>query len=99
MPGGDGTGPLGMGPMSGRFGGYRGGYCRRGYGYGYGAGFGRGGGWGIARNVRGAGPWVPFSAEEEAEVLRREAKLLENSLEDIKSRLEQIEEQPQKEKK
>jgi hypothetical protein len=82
--------------MSGRFGGFRAGYSRRGYGFG----FGRGGcGWGVARGAAGIGPWVPFSQQDEADLLRREAKLLENSLEDIKARLEQIEEQPAKDKK
>jgi hypothetical protein len=84
-----------MGPMSGRFGGFRGGYSRSGYGFG----FSRGRGWGMARDIRGVGPWVPYSAKDEAEMLRREAALLENSLEDIKTRLEQLENQPPKDKK
>lgn len=56
MPGGDGTGPGGMGPMTGRAAGYCTGYpvsgfmnpiSGRGYGFGLGRGFGRGGGgWG-----------------------------------------------------
>jgi hypothetical protein len=53
MPGGDGTGPGGMGPMTGRAAGYCAGYPMpgymnpvfgRGYGFGRGFGFGRGGG-------------------------------------------------------
>ena len=57
MPGGDRTGPLGMGPMTGRAAGYCAGYGVPGYmnpmpgrGFGRGFGFGRGMGWG-----RGAG--------------------------------------------
>ena len=52
MPGGDGTGPGGMGPMTGRAAGYCAGYSAPGYmnpigGRGFGAfGRGRGGGWG-----------------------------------------------------
>ncbi len=56
MPGGDRTGPGGMGPMTGRAAGYCAGYpapgyanpiLGRGYGFGFGRGFGRGGGgWG-----------------------------------------------------
>jgi len=52
MPRGDGTGPAGMGPMTGRAAGYCAGYPVPGYtnpagGRGYrGAGQGRGGGWG-----------------------------------------------------
>lgn len=52
MPGGDGTGPAGMGPMTGRAAGYCAGYPVPGFmnsffgrGYGYGRGRG-GGGWG-----------------------------------------------------
>ena len=52
MPGGDGTGPGGLGPMTGRAAGYCAGYAVPGYmnpigGRGFGAfGRGRGGGWG-----------------------------------------------------
>jgi len=61
MPRGDGMGPQGMGPMTGRGAGYCAGYATpgyanpwvggAGYGYGRGAGRGRGMGWG-----RGYGP-------------------------------------------
>jgi hypothetical protein len=53
MPAGDGTGPRGMGPMTGRGAGYCAGYGAPGYanpmpgwGFGMGWGRGRGGGWG-----------------------------------------------------
>ena len=55
MPGGDGTGPAGMGPMTGRAAGYCAGYAvpgfmnpipGRGMGGGRGMGWGRGRGWG-----------------------------------------------------
>lgn len=51
MPGGDRTGPMGMGPMSGRAAGYCAGYGVPGYmnpafGRGFGMGFGRGRGFG-----------------------------------------------------
>jgi len=62
MPRGDGTGPAGMGPMTGRAAGYCAGYPVPGYmnpagGRGYrGAGRGRGGGWGRGRGFgRGFG--------------------------------------------
>ena len=53
MPRGDGTGPSGMGSMTGRGAGYCAGYNVPGFantigGIGYGYGFGRGGGWGRA---------------------------------------------------
>lgn len=55
MPGGDRTGPAGLGPMTGRGAGYCAGYPvpaymnpvpGRGRGYGFGRGWGRGHGWG-----------------------------------------------------
>jgi hypothetical protein len=49
MPGGDRTGPMGEGPMTGRAAGYCAGYPEPGYappGFGRGFGFGWGGGWG-----------------------------------------------------
>ena len=54
MPGGDRTGPAGMGPMTGRSAGYCAGYSVPGYmnpipGRGFGRGFGRGGGFGRGR--------------------------------------------------
>lgn len=51
MPGGDGTGPAGLGPMTGRAAGYCAGYPAPGYASGVG---GRGfGGWGRGRGGRG----------------------------------------------
>jgi len=74
MPGGDGTGPGGMGPMTGRAAGYCAGYPAPGYvnpiggrglGFGRGRGFGRGLGLGF-RGGRGAGfggyPAAPYGA-------------------------------------
>ena len=57
MPAGDGTGPRGMGPMTGRRAGYCAGYGMPGYanpmpGRGFGMGWGRGGGWGRGRGWR-----------------------------------------------
>jgi len=66
MPGGDRTGPMGMGPMTGRAAGYCAGYSVPGYmnpiygrgGFGYGRGWGRGSGrgrgWGRGFGFRGA---------------------------------------------
>jgi hypothetical protein len=56
MPAGDGTGPMGMGPMTGRAAGFCSGYDAPGWanavpGRGYGLGWGRGGAWG------GRGGW------------------------------------------
>ena len=74
MPGGDGTGPRGMGPMTGRAAGYCAGYPApgsaspipgRGFGMGYGAGYGRGrGGGGRGRRnwyrATGVPGWARF---------------------------------------
>jgi len=68
MPGGDGTGPLGMGPMTGRAAGFCAGYGTPGYmnpipGRGYGMGFGRGRGFGGRGGGRGwAWGGVPYGA-------------------------------------
>lgn len=70
MPRGDGTGPTGLGPMTGRAAGYCAGYSVPGYmnprpGYGYGMGFGRGGSRGFRRGGFWGGrfqPMVPFAA-------------------------------------
>ena len=58
MPGGNGTGPLGMGPMTGRAAGFCAGYGMPGYinsipGRGFGMGFGRGRGFGGRGGGRG----------------------------------------------
>jgi len=63
MPAGDGTGPAGMGPMTGRAAGYCAGYSVPGYmnsipgagwgGFSYGRGWGKGRGWGRGFGWRG----------------------------------------------
>ncbi len=60
MPAGDGTGPMGMGPMTGRAAGYCAGYGAPGFanpafGRGLGLGWGRGRGYGLGRGWRGGG--------------------------------------------
>ena len=59
MPGGDGTGPMGMGPMTGRAAGFCAGFNAPGYvNPGPGRGFyGRGGGWGGRGGGRGYRHW------------------------------------------
>ena len=65
MPGGDGTGPGGMGPMTGRAAGYCAGYPvpglmnpvgGRGFGFGRGRGFGRG----LGLGFRGGRGWAGY---------------------------------------
>lgn len=62
MPGGDRTGPAGLGPMTGRAGGYCAGYAVPGYanpigGRGLGFGYGRGLGLGFRGGLGGRGGW------------------------------------------
>jgi len=124
MPGGDGTGPAGFGPMTGRAAGFCAGYPVPGYanpvgGRGYG-GWGRGGGWGRrnwyyatglpgwARAAQGMPSWggtvnpyayggAPFAptltAQQELDGLKGQAEYLEDSLDGIKKRIEELESQ------
>ena len=137
MPGGDGTGPGGMGPMTGRAAGFCAGFPVPGYanpvgGRGMGMGWGRGRGGGFGRGFgRGragyglpaygsavnpyayggtAGPYAyggavnpyayggaPFApgltAQQELNGLKGQAEYLEDSLDGIKKRIEELESQ------
>jgi len=119
MPGGDGTGPGGMGPMTGRAAGFCAGYSVPGYanpvgGRGMGMGFGRGRGGGFGRG-RGFGwgragygmpayggavnpyaysgvPFAPTVApQQELDGLKGQAEYLEDALDGIKKRIEELE--------
>ena len=103
MPRGDGSGPRGMGPMTGRAAGYCAGYNRPGFaslGCGFGArgGFGPGGGRGMgfgARGMgygRGYGVWNRPSAEQEQELLKSQLAELEGLSAELKQRLADLEE-------
>lgn len=78
MPGRDGTGPLGLGPATGWGRGPCGRGLRRGaWGAGYGRGYGRG--------------WnYPTTKENELNSLKREKELMENELENIRKRMEEL---------
>ena len=105
MPRGNGTGPMGAGPMTGRSAGYCAGFATpgfansagyggfgRGMGMGRGAGGGRGMGFGF-RNRFYAPETVqaaPMSVDQEKEYFAREAKALENDLKAIKERLNEL---------
>ena len=107
MPGGDVTGPAGMGPMTGRAAGFCAGYPSPGYmnaagGRGFwGWGRGRGGGWGRRNWYYATG--LPFgaqaaqgyfaapSAEQEREALRQQSQHLQESLDAINRRIEELE--------
>jgi len=106
MPGGDGTGPMGMGAMTGRSAGFCAGYGVPGYANaagGRGGGFrgrgrGRGGGWGRGPWFGGAmaypayGPAAPVAPtrEQELEGLKQQAAHFQGALEDIQKRIEAL---------
>jgi len=99
MPGGNGTGPMGAGPMSGRAAGFCAGYPVPGYmnntGRGGFRGGGRGWGRGFGRGVgRGFGLWTGAAAsqtpEQELDDLKQQAEMLQSSLNQINSRIEQL---------
>lgn len=78
MPGQDGTGPLGQGPMTGRGLGRCGNGMRRGFGRGFSRGFG------FRRQV-------PLTKDEEKKILKAELKDLDLDKEDIEKRLKELE--------
>lgn len=100
MPRGDRTGPMGMGPLTGRGAGFCAGFsipgCRNFPGW---AGFGRGRGLGrmfYATGMPGWAayppyPWAHAPNIDEKDVLRSQAEALENELHHIKKRLESLE--------
>jgi len=107
MPRGDGTGPAGMGPMTGRAAGFcagnnRPGCANPGAGRGFGGGTGRGRGfrhWFYATGLPGwlrfgqaAASNVPYSPEMEKQVLMNQAERLGSELDAIKQRLTVLEE-------
>jgi len=99
MPRGDGTGPMGMGPLTGRGMGYcigagypgnvRGGGRFFGRGFGMGRGMGRGVFWGTAP-VFGGGFPAPVSVEQEKAVLENQVLAMEQNLAEMKKRLSEM---------
>jgi len=100
MPGGDKTGPRGMGPMTGRGAGYCAGqqvpgYMNPGHGRGYGMGWGRGRGFG-----RGRGRWfrggtgaefIPYEIPVPTQPSReQELEMLKQQAEYFKTAAEEI---------
>lgn len=96
MPRGDGTGPMGMGQMTGRGAGYCTGFAAGGFG-GAGRGFRRpfcaAGLPGRARLGYGAYAGAQAPKSDEKELLSRQAKYLENQLRQVKKRLSTFEEE------
>lgn len=108
MPRGDGTGPMGMGRMTGRGMGYCAGFTAPGYGNpvgyagGFGCGFGRGRGFRRMSNAAGSPGWGrygypayagPFEeASNEKEFLSNQAEFLEEQLQQVKKRISRLSE-------
>jgi hypothetical protein len=106
MPGGDGTGPAGMGPMTGRAAGYCAGFQMPGYvnpmpgrGWGMGRGWGRGRGWGGGRGwgygyypmgIPGAAPAYGVPPYYGAPSNEQEAQALRTQAEHLEGALDEI---------
>jgi hypothetical protein len=118
MPGGDGTGPIGLGPMTGRAAGFCAGFGVPGYAnpiggrgfWGRGRGMGRGRGFGWARAGYSMPAWGGYAggvysgypyqggfpavnAEQEQQTLKHQSEYLQQSLDDINKRIEELESQ------
>lgn len=109
MPRGDGTGPMGMGPMTGRSAGYCASFAAPGYanpvGFagGFGGGFGRGLGFRRMFYATGVPGWARYgypaytgtntAAFDEKAFLSNQAELLENQLQQVKKRLSSLNEE------
>jgi len=104
MPRGDKTGPMGLGPKTGRGMGYCYGWPHPGYMHPMGRGWGRGmgwrrgwgRGWGMGQGWKRPG-WGYFpaqlpTAQEEKEILKEERELLEEELKLLREEMKAIEE-------
>jgi hypothetical protein len=106
MPFGDGTGPMGRGPMTGRGMGFCGGYDQpgsmnagfRGF-RGRGTGFGRGRGWRHWFYTTGMPGWArqqsyapppAATSQQEIEMVKAEASYLRSELENIEKRMSEL---------
>ena len=105
MPRGDGTGPMGMGPMTGRGMGYCAGFGNPGYAAGgFGRGMGRGRGFRRMFYMTGMPGWArygaypygfqpysgPVSAVDEGEALKSQAAFLEKQLNQVREQLNNL---------
>lgn len=93
MPGGDRTGPMGAGPMSGRGAGFCAGNGTPGYsnrGFGRGMGRGQMGMGGRFRNGWQGMPVTQPNPAQERQMLEQEASYLKQHMEQIQARLDQL---------
>ena len=97
MPAGDGTGPRGMGPMSGKAAGccveqQAPGYASPGCDSGMGRGYGRGRGRRYRGGIAGISDAAPTATrEQELELLKRQAEYFKTASEEISARIKEIE--------
>ncbi len=84
MPGMDGTGPMGMGPRTGR----GMGPCGRGLGPGFGRGFGRCLGWRWMQSPYYAD--ITLSKEDQKKILQEELKALEEEKKAIMQKIKEL---------
>ncbi len=103
MPWGDRTGPMGMGPRTGRAAGFCSGFntpgfMNPGFGFGRGRGFGRGFAWRVPTNYPApVQPYQPTKTEEiadlkaEREAIENERKAIVEDLKAIDARLKELE--------
>ena len=111
MPGGNGTGPAGMGPMTGRAAGFCAGYNMPGYGNPYlGRGFGRGAGRGWQNRFYASQPgwmqteqmypqYIPVqqvTPEQQIDALKQQADFLQDQLGQINTQLQQLQQKNKK---
>jgi len=99
MPRGDGTGPIGMGPMTGRGAGFCAGFAAPGFAnpaLGRGMGFGRGRGFRRMYYMTGLPGWardntLPYVSDlDEKEYLNNQAMYLEDQLKQLRDRLKEL---------
>jgi len=103
MPGGDGTGPAGMGPMTGRAAGYCAGYYVPGYAnlnawagwnrFGYGRARVRNFGWrgGFYSSYAYGYPYMSkMTPQQEAEMLSEQAKAIQEDISSINERIKEL---------
>ncbi len=104
MPGGDGTGPMGMGPMTGRGAGFCAGFQMPGYmnpAWGCGTGFGRGRGFRRMYYLTGMPGWVRYghpaypvyNVQYQSQSPAYDREFLANQAEFLENQLKQIKKQ------
>ena len=90
MPYGDGTGPNGLGPMSGRGLGVRRGFGIRNEHYGFGRGAGLGRGYGRGYGLRRFGYYQDEIPITQKEAIENELRIMKNRVAELENELKQF---------